>query len=104
MFAVLQKYKNQEFYEEHPVWYFLTLNGDYKIELIGGYTTPSNDEITYGIPDTTEEREALIEKAKSLSTFNTETEIYEDERLITLSTCDYKYDGQDMSWLVYCGN
>ncbi len=93
MFAILQKYKDQAFYEEHPVWYFLTPAQDYKIVLIGGYTTPGDDEITYSTPNSREERDVLIEKAEQQTTFHAETEISDDGRLITLSTCAYEYNG-----------
>ncbi len=93
MFAILQKYKNQEFYEEHPVWYFLTPEQDYKIVLIGGYTVPGSDKDTYGIPGSSEERDVLIERARQNSTFQTDVEISETDKLTTLSTCAYEYDG-----------
>ncbi len=92
MFGTLQDYKKQEYYDAHPVLYLLTPAQDYKIELIGGYTTPGTAEDTYGLPDTQEGRDMLIAKAQQQSTFQTETEVNGDDRLITLSTCAYDYD------------
>ena len=92
MFTILQKYKNQAFYEEHPVWYFLTPEQDYKIVLIGGYTVPGTDKDTYGIPNSPEERDVLIERAQQNSTFEAAADIGDEDRLITLSTCAYDYD------------
>lgn len=93
MFGTLQDYREQEYYDTHPVLYLLTPAQDYKIELIGGYTTPGTAEDTYGIPQTQEGRDALIAKARQQSTFQTDVEIADIDRLITLSTCAYDYDG-----------
>ncbi len=92
MFGTLQDYKKQEYYDTHPVLYLLTPIQDYKIDLIGGYTTPGTAEDTYGIPQTKEGRDALIAKAHQYSTFQTDTAVNAGERLITLSTCAYEYD------------
>ncbi len=92
MFGTLQDYKKQEYYDAHPVLYLLTPTQDYKIDLIGGYTTPGTAEDTYGIPQTQEGRDALIARAQQYSTFLTDTAVNAGERLITLSTCAYEYD------------
>ncbi len=93
MFGTLQKYKEQSYYEDHPVWYLLTPEKDYKIELIGGYTTPSTSADTYAIPDSSQGRDDLTEKARKESTFQTETDIGDSDRIVTLSTCAYEYEG-----------
>ena len=44
IFSSLTKYKSQSYYDEHPVLYFYTPVGDYKIELIGGFVSkPTGD-------------------------------------------------------------
>lgn len=92
MFGTLQDYKKQAYYDAHPVLYLLTSAQNYKIDLIGGYTTPSTSEDTYGLPDTQDGRDELISKARQQSTFQTDTAVNDGERLITLSTCAYEYD------------
>ncbi len=92
MFGTLEDFRKQEYYDAHPVLYLLTPAQDYKIDLIGGYTTPGDDKDTYGIPNSQEERDALIDKAQQCSTFHTETVVNDGELLITLSTCAYDYD------------
>ncbi len=88
MFAVLPRYKEQQFYTEHPVWYLLLPNMSCKIELIGGYTTPS-DSAAYTIPEDEAGRDALCALALEGSTFTAEARaLAEGERLITLSTCE----------------
>ncbi len=92
MFGCLEKYKNQDFYEEHSVWYLLTPDKDYKIELIGGYTTSTDSSLTYSILATSEERDRLIEQVQRTSTFQADVQISDQDRLITLSTCAYDFE------------
>ena len=47
MFGTLPKYKDQEYYDKHPVMYLLTPDITYKVELIAGYITPSDSELTH---------------------------------------------------------
>ena len=48
MFSVLHSWRNQEFYEEHPVMWLLTPKQDYKIVLFSGYTASAYSD-TYTI-------------------------------------------------------
>lgn len=91
MLAVLTEYYEQEFYEEHPVWYLFTEDCDYQIELVGGYTTPADSD-TYAFPESAEEKSTLAQKADRNSTFESGVMIEENERLITFSTCVYDYE------------
>lgn len=91
MLAVLTEYYEQEFYEEHPVWYLFTEDCDYQIELVGGYTTPADSD-TYAFPESAEEKSKLAQKADRNSTFESGVMIEENERLITFSTCVYDYE------------
>lgn len=91
MFAILPDYMEQEFYEEHPVWYLLTEECTYQIKLAGGYVTPADSD-SYVIADSAEERSTLANKAARLSSFRSNVDILENDRLITLSTCVYDYE------------
>lgn len=91
MLAVLTEYYEQEFYEKHPVWYLFTEECDYRIELVGGYTTPA-DSNTYSFPESADAKEVLVKKADRSSTFESGIQVGEDERLITFSTCVYDYE------------
>ncbi len=92
MFGTLQRYKDQTYYNAHPVLYLLTPAQNYKMELIGGYTTHSTDTETYSIPLTQAERDELVAQTQMQTTFQAETAIREGERFVTLSTCAYEYD------------
>ncbi|MDO5546712.1 MAG: class B sortase [Eubacteriales bacterium] len=91
MFGTLEEYRKQEYYEEHPVMYLLTPEQDYKVVLFAGFVTPAVSS-TYNILETVEERDALINKARSASTFQTEVEVTETDRVLSLSTCVYDYE------------
>lgn len=91
MFGTLQKYGTQEYYEEHPIMWLLTPDGDYKVELISGYVTSATSEI-YAPADSDEDMMALAKNAVKLSTFDAGLELEEGDRYLTLSTCSYEYD------------
>lgn len=91
MFATLLYYRDQSFYDEHPVMYLYTPSFQYTIELIAGFTT-SDDDPLYSIPMTIEEQEAFLKWAQECSTFSSLTEVSDSDRLVTLSTCAYEYD------------
>ena len=91
MFGVIPDYMEQKFFDEHPVMYLLTEDCTYEIRLIGGYVTPADAEI-YMIPKTVEERDQLINSVSRASSFDSDPEIGNEEKLITLSTCVYDYE------------
>ena len=45
MFGTLVKYKEQEYYDAHPIMYFLTPESNYIIELFAGTVVKNNSEI-----------------------------------------------------------
>lgn len=90
MFGKLRSYRAQEYYEQHPVIYFLTPEADYKIELLYGFVTPA-DAALYDVYLLEEEREAVIADMLRSSDFTPQTEFAEGERLLTLSTCSYEF-------------
>ena len=91
MFGTLTDYRDQEYYDEHPVWYLLTPDGDYRIELISGFVTDTSSVI-YSIPQTQEAKNELVDAIMRKSNFKTDATISPEDRLITFSTCTYEYD------------
>ncbi|WP_318504128.1 class B sortase [Bacillus sp. T3] len=91
MFGTLKKYKNQEYYDKHPVVYLITPRQAYKVELIAGYVIDDASNI-YNIPQTKEEQKAQFVKIKEQSTFAANTSFQEGDRLVTLSTCSSEFD------------
>lgn len=91
MFGTLPNYKEQSYYEEHPVLWLLTPERDYKLEPIAGYVTQNDDEIYSGV-QSDEELLALVEDAVLQSNFFSSVSLGENDRIVTLSTCSYEYE------------
>ena len=91
MFASLLKYRQQSYYDEHPSLWILTPERAYRMDLLAGYTTPSDSEL-YNVFSTAEEMQQVLAQAIDSSTFQP-AEIPEDVRnIVTLSTCTYDYN------------
>ncbi len=92
MFAGLEKWAEQEYYDEHPVMWLLTPEQDYKIILFSGYTTPAVSD-TYTIFDgPCQDLDTYLTKSWEKSDFSAEAELDGKERYILLSTCAYVFD------------
>ena len=91
MFGLLVNYKEQSYYDEHPVLYYLTPSGDYKIELYAGVVV-SRDSLIYNPNPNEAEFQEFLNYAKENSTFQSGVTIEDDDLFITLSTCSYEYN------------
>lgn len=91
MFSVLEQYKKQAFYDEHPVIWYLTPHGDYKIELFAGFIGPADSRI-YSNFETHEKLVDQSRRAIEKSTFTSAVDPEKAEQIITLSTCSYEFD------------
>jgi len=87
MFSSLTKYKSQSYYDEYPTINLLTPEGNYTIELLGGFVSKP----TGGVYNTNLSYETVMELLQH-STFRSNIEVSEDDRYITLSTCSYEYE------------
>ena len=91
MFGTLSNYKEQSYYDDHPLMWLLTPDGNYKVELIAGYvTSPTSENYSFG--QTEEEVFALAEQSIEKSTFTSDFQVLQGDRFVTLSTCSYEYD------------
>lgn len=91
MFGTLPNYEEQSYYDEHPVMWLLTPDGDYKIELVAGYVTEDTDDV-YSLDQSEEAVYATVQQVIEKSTFTTDVTIHQGDRFLTLSTCSYEYD------------
>ena len=89
MFGTLQDYKKQEYYDEHKIMYLFTPDKQYKIELFAGYTIPVESDI-YDMAKLDQED---IEEAMRKSDFKSDVIVSAEDKIITLSTCAYEYEG-----------
>ena len=92
MFRSLTSYREQSYYDAHPVLYLNTPTQNYKIEVFTAYTC-NYDSDTYMLSFASEQDYMdYLTKMKSQSDFECDVMPTSSERVITLSTCTYEYD------------
>lgn len=91
MFGTLVRYREQAYADAHPILYLLTPEGDYKLCVIGGYTTQSASA-SYAIPADEAGRDSLVDRAVRNTEFQPQYQAQPGQKLITLSTCAYEFE------------
>ena len=91
MFGSLLNYKKEGYYEEHPVMWLLTPQGDYKLHVIGGCTLKANSEL-YNISISDENFGTVLLNTLDDSDFTTQVDRSQYDNYLVLSTCSYEYD------------
>ena len=94
MFAVLHRYENQDFRNEHPVITFNTLRQRNKYEVFAVFKTSAtkNQGFPYHLfvdTDSSEEFDKYVSTCKQMSLYDTGITPVFGDKLISLSTCDY---------------
>ncbi|MEA5004498.1 MAG: class B sortase [Christensenella sp.] len=91
MFAALEKYKEQSYYDGHPSLTLDTQNGSYRVELLAGYVVDGsvNDlQLNFG---NGEEFLSFVETVKGKSTFRSDVAVQGTDRIVTMVTCTYDF-------------
>ena len=91
MFAGLEKWKDQAYYEEHPVMWLLTPGGDYRIRIFSGYLTDARSEAFSIIPANGSFLQKYLDKALAKSDIRTDHAPDGTGKYVMLSTCAYDY-------------
>ena len=92
MFAGISWYEDQSYYDEHPVIYLMTPSAAYRIELFSGYiTTMDSSDYMQNFVSVREHTDWLKE-VSGRSDFRANLEISAYDRVITLSTCAYRFE------------
>jgi len=94
MLASIDKYRKQEYYDEHPVMYLLTDDTCYVLQIFSGFVTAS-DSLVYNFElKYYNEYKDWIAYLKSNSLFETkeEVEFTEFDKVVILSTCVYDFN------------
>lgn len=94
MFNALTQYSDREFYNNHKLIRFDTLNESNLYEVIAVFKTKAYSDNGFRYYDftkanTKDEFNAYIEKCKALSFYETSLTAEYGDRLLTLSTCEY---------------
>lgn len=92
MFNQITKYKDQTFYDDHPVGLLMTPDQNYRIEFVAGYVTDMNSDAWKMEFESDEEFSLWLGNAVSRSTFTGTAEHNGQDRVVTLSTCTYEYN------------
>ena len=94
MFAALNKYKKQSFYEEHKRIVYETLNGHVTYEVMFAFTTPvytghDFEYYAFSKANSAEEYDAYISACRERTLYDTGVTARYGDKLLTLSTCEY---------------
>jgi len=98
MFACLQNWENQDFYDAHKYMWIITPEANYEVWIFSGYLTDAYSDSYLGIRNWGETAEEYIKTAQSFSditplvNFDTFKKCADDDqRYIMLSTCEYEF-------------
>lgn len=93
MFAMLHKYTDQEFYDEHPTMWYLTPTQNYRLDLIYGFVAGEKDPV-YSLFQTPQEMQEYLRSVEEKSTFDSlkKYDLNTVNRVIVLSTCAYEFN------------
>lgn len=92
MFGTLEKYREQSYYDEHPVMYLITPETTYRVALFAAYTADTRDD-AWKLEFSDDSRFSLwLESAVSRSAVESGITPGTDDRILTLSTCSYDFD------------
>ncbi len=97
-FSQLKKYLDPEFAKTHPYLYFSTIEEDMVWQVFAVYYT--DVDFNYIEPNPTKtDFKSLVDKARSLSFYDYDTEVGPDDKILTLSTCTYQLaDGTKLGY------
>ena len=93
MFGKLKSYQKQSYFDAHPVLFLYTPNGKYCIELFAGYTTASDSEVYSFVFEDEAAYQSYLDAALASSDFHSAVTPSTGDRIVTLSTCDYTFEG-----------
>ena len=96
MFCDLEKFKSQDFWQEHKTFLFSTVTDRYEYEIVSVFKTfvysdsPGSFKYYHFVnAQTPEDFSAFIDRCKELSLYETGASAEYGDKLITLSTCEY---------------
>ena len=100
MFAEVTEYKKKSFYEAHPTGRIMTPQGNFQLEVIGGYVADLRDPAWELHFETDEARLDWLRDAMDRSAVGGDYVPVGGEKIITLSTCSYEFD--DARFVLIC--
>ena len=92
MFAGLDLWNNQKYYDQHPHMWLLTPTQDYRVDILSAYTTSAYSDTYQIFREPGPEFTAYLKAAISRSGFRSRATIQENGHYVLLSTCAYVFD------------
>ena len=93
MFAQLRKYKDRDFFYGNNNINIELSNGEtLKYEVFSVYVTDVEDNYIQTKFDNVNEYKEFLDRIKNKSIYETEIELCEDDKIITLSTCSFEFN------------
>ena len=92
MFGSLKGYKQQAYYEKHPVMYLYTESANYRIDLLYGCVIGAGQWRERGFMYEAN-LEGLLTYAAKNTTFTGAAQYRPGDSVVALSTCSYEFDG-----------
>lgn len=91
MFAGLENWSEQSYYDDHPILWLLTPEQDYAVLLFAGYTTAADSDVYTIYTTAGESLAAYLAQCYANSDFESDVIPEQIEKILTLSTCDYSF-------------
>lgn len=92
MFQHITKFLDEDFFNEHRMIEFDTLYDHYEAEIFAVYNTLTSFDYIQTYFEDDADFERLLSEIKGYSKFSPDVEVTPDDKIITLSTCDYVLD------------
>lgn len=89
MFSALEGYREQSFYDKHPVIELYTQDHAYILELFAGYVVNARHETIPISFSNQDDYMKYIDEIKKRSTFQSSVILSKDDKIISLCTCTY---------------
>lgn len=101
MFGILKNYTDRSYFEKHPIFYYLTPDGCYRVELICAMTVESvlSNFPTYF--SSTGDYQSYLNRITSGAYWVNSSAVTTDHQLMTFSTCTYGSGYNDARLLVH---
>jgi len=97
MFGTLQNFNDQNFFDANKIGIIFLAGKTYEIEFIAFAAIQPNDAIIYNPHIATEEdKAAFLSHTKSIARYYRHIDITTNDRVITLSTCNYEFNNARM--------
>ena len=91
MFATLKYWRNQDYFDKHPIMWLLTPEQDYRVDLFSAYVTAADSESFTVIHEPGPLLDSYLRRANGLSEVHTEVQLEPEGKYVMMTSCAYDY-------------